>query len=59
MVMLTVKDIQEILHIGRDTAYRLVRSNGFPSIIIGRSIRIPEDEFNRWIEKYTYKEFII
>ena len=35
MNFLMVKDLQEILHIGRDKAYALMHSKAFPAIKIG------------------------
>ena len=46
----TVKDVQEILKISRTAAYKLINSNQFPVIRIGRSVRIPIDGFNRWTQ---------
>ena len=45
----TVKEIQQLLHIGQVSAYRLVRSGVFPVIKIGRSYRIPQDTFQTWM----------
>ena len=39
---LHVEDLIEILHIGRNTAYELVRSGQIHSIKIGRQLRIPK-----------------
>ena len=39
---LRVEDLIEILHIGRNTAYELVRSGQIHSIKIGRQLRIPQ-----------------
>lgn len=50
-LILTVKDVQNILRIGQVSAYALVRSNAFPVIRIGRSYRIPQDTFMEWIRK--------
>ena len=46
----TVEDIQNILGVTRTTAYRLVNSNQFRVIKIGRSIRIPVKAFDEWLE---------
>ena len=35
-MLLTVKDLQSILGIGRDTAYALMHSQAFPAMKIGR-----------------------
>ena len=39
---LRVEDLIPILHIGRNTAYELVRSGQIHSIKIGRQLRIPK-----------------
>lgn len=57
--LLTVKDIQKSLQVSQDMAYKLVNTNGFPAIKIGRAIRIPEDEFDKWVKKYLYTKFNI
>ena len=41
--VLTVIDLQEILNIGRNTAYALLNSGAIPSIRIGKKWRIPKD----------------
>lgn len=41
-LVLTVSDISEILVIGKNTAYDLVRSGEIKSIRVGRQIRIPK-----------------
>lgn len=49
----TVKDIQEMLKISRTAAYKLINSNQFPVVRIGRSVRVPKEGFNQWTqEKY-------
>ena len=52
--LLTIKEVQEIINIKKDKAYKLVKTDGFPSIQIGNTIRVPEDELEKWIKKYTY-----
>jgi excisionase family DNA binding protein len=48
--MLTVPDIKNYLRIGRVQAYELIKRELFPSIRIGRDIRIPRDAFLRWAD---------
>ena len=46
--VLTPKQLQELLQIGRKQTYELIHSKQIPSIRIGKSIRIPRqgvDEF--------------
>lgn len=40
---LRVEDLMPILHIGRNTAYELVRSKQIYSVKIGRQLRIPKN----------------
>ncbi len=39
--VISVSELQSMLHIGRNTAYELVRSGKIYSIKIGRTYRIP------------------
>lgn len=46
---LTLKDVQDILQIGANSAYSLLHSHAFPVIRIGRSYRIPAEPFYDWL----------
>lgn len=46
----TVDEIQDILGIGRSSAYNLVKQKVFPSVRIGRVIRIPAKPFDDWLD---------
>ena len=50
-VTLRVEDLMPILGIGRNTAYRLVRSGEIRSIKIGRQIRIPRQGLLDYLEQ--------
>lgn len=39
--LMTVSDLQHILHIGRNTAYHFLSSGQIQHLRVGRSIRIP------------------
>ena len=41
--VVSVDDLMDILHIGRNTAYNLVRAGTIRSIRIGKQIRIPRE----------------
>jgi excisionase family DNA binding protein len=41
--VVTVEELSEMLKIGRNTAYELVRGNIVKNVRVGRSIRIPKD----------------
>ena len=47
---LTVEDVSRILGIGKQNAYELCHSEGFPSVMVGRRIIIPKLAFIRWME---------
>ena len=40
--VLRIKDIMDILEIGRNSAYKLISNGSIKSLIIGRNIRIPK-----------------
>lgn len=40
--IISVKQMQEMLHIGRNTAYRLLEEKSIDSIRIGRTHKIPK-----------------
>ncbi len=48
---LTVKDLQEILHIGKTKAYSLCKLKVFPVIKIGSKTLIYKKEFYQWLEE--------
>lgn len=53
---LTVNDVKNHLHIGKNTAYDLfVKDKTFPSFKIGRKHLILESEYIRWLEKQSNK----
>jgi len=45
----SVDDLQRLLGIGRNTAYKLVAEKDFPAIYVGNRIVIPADLFQAWI----------
>lgn len=57
--ILRVADIQKQLGIGRDRAYALMRSAGFPSTRIGRTYFVTADNFQEWLNEYKYKCFLL
>lgn len=46
----TVDEIQDILGIGRNSAYNLVKSGVFHSVRIGGNIRISKKSFDDWLD---------
>lgn len=57
--ILRANDIMEILDVGRDRAYSLLKSPSFPSTKIGKTYFVTDEKFNEWLSDYAGKEFII
>ena len=47
----TVEEIAAILHIGRSSAYTLVKKGYFKSVRIGTAIRISRKSFDEWLDQ--------
>lgn len=58
-MLLNVKDLQELLKIGRDTAYALMHAQGFPSIKIGGRYYVAREALDKWLDQYAYKTFTL
>lgn len=58
-MLLNVKDLQELLNIGRDTAYALMHAQGFPSIKIGGRYYVAREALDKWLDQYAYKTFAL
>lgn len=56
MELLTAKDIQKYFSCGKNRAYNIIHTNGFPTIRIGKRLYIPKQEFEKWLNYYKYKE---
>jgi excisionase family DNA binding protein len=48
--LLTVKEMQDYLKIGKTKAYELINSVGFPAYKISTTYRIPLNELNEWLD---------
>lgn len=53
--MLSVKDLQQKLNIGRDTAYALMHSKNFPSFKLGGRYFVTQQALDKWLEQNAYK----
>lgn len=59
IILYTPKDIQNIFMCGKNQAYSLIHSSGFPKIQIGRKIYIPKDKLEKWIEGNVGKKVFV
>jgi excisionase family DNA binding protein len=54
--IVTVEELAEMLKIGRNTAYKLIRASIIKSVRVGRNIRIPKDEIIAYLTQNKDKE---
>ncbi len=57
--MLTAKDIQRIFHMGKNTAYALMNSKGFPTLRINERLFVSPDALQKWINDNTGQQFLL
>jgi excisionase family DNA binding protein len=55
-LVLTMKNIQDVLQICRPKTYELAHTEGFPVVKLGRNFRVPRDAFLRWLNEQAGKE---
>ncbi len=57
--LLTYKDLQAKLHIGKNRAYELMKSACFPSIKINSRYYVTKKNLSEWLQEYTYRQFLL
>ena len=50
-LVLTIEELMPVLSVGRNVAYELVRSGKIKGIRIGKQIRIPKAEVQRFLKQ--------
>ena len=48
--VMEVKDVQQFLKVSRNTAYDLIKRKEFPTLKIGRLLRIRKESFLEWFD---------
>lgn len=56
--ILTVKDLQAVLSIGRSKAYSILHSGDLQYITIGRQIRIPKKYLLDYLQRKSYNAIV-
>ena len=51
--VLTVEELCEVLRIGKNTAYKLLKNNEIKSVKIGKIYKIPKKSVIKYLEKNT------
>ncbi len=49
--LLTREEVQQILHIGKCTYYKLCKQPSFPLVRIGRKFYVDADGLDKWIKE--------
>ena len=57
--LLTPKDIQSIFSIGRNQAYALMHSAGFPTITINSRLYVEPTKLQKWLDTYAGRTYIL
>ena len=52
-LLLTVKQLADLLGVSDSIVYELIQEDGFPSLRIGKRIVIPKEELREWISTRT------
>ncbi|MDP9364971.1 MAG: helix-turn-helix domain-containing protein [Chloroflexota bacterium] len=50
-LLIRVAEAAELASVGRSTAYELVASGEWPSVVVGRSVRVPLRDLREWVER--------
>jgi len=51
--LLRPHEVQMLLRIGRSKVYEMIAQGELPIVRIGRAVRIPRRELERWIAEHT------
>jgi excisionase family DNA binding protein len=55
---LSLKNVQQLLGIGRTKAYELITTGELPAVRIGRCIRVSRRELDAWLRTQRYVDSI-
>ena len=47
---LNANQVAEILGVARNTVYTLMHSEGFPTMHVGRRLRVPKEKLLQWMD---------
>lgn len=56
--ILTITSLMQILHIGKNTAYKLLNSGEIPSFRIGKTHKIPRKAFDDYIAEKSKRKVL-
>ena len=58
-LVLNTAGLSKALQIGKDKAYALMQSRGFPSTRLGHTYIVTRANLESWLAKYAGKDFIL
>ncbi len=58
-MLLKTEDLRKRLGVSREVAYRLMRSEAFPSMRLGTRYYVDEERLEEWLKKAAHKEIAI
>jgi excisionase family DNA binding protein len=50
-MLLRAEEVAKVLGLGRSKVFEMLRANELPVVRIGRSIRVPVAQLERWIQE--------
>lgn len=50
--LMTAKELQEYLHVGKNKAYDLIKHNEVPTVVIGGKTYVVVDKLQKYIENH-------
>ena len=53
-----IKDIMDIMNIGKNSAYKLIQSGEIPYKLIGNRYKIPAVAFHNWLNKINDEKLL-
>ena len=59
IVMYTVKDVQQLFRCGRDKAYAIMQTGGFPSIRVGSTYLVEKKALEKWVDKQQGRRVLL
>ena len=57
--LLTPKDVQGVLNLGKNTTYKLFSLKGFPKIRIGKKYFVYEDDLENYLKEHVKSNIYI
>jgi len=52
-ILMRAGEVAAALGVGRATAYQLIANGELPTVRIGRAVRVPRAELERWVRRRT------